>query len=69
MRHPWKSDLQRDLSWFLVVYLLALLGILLAVHVLQPAWEVRGSASRSPIHQDRLKTAKQAIVTQAATVR
>ncbi|HEX5957134.1 MAG TPA: hypothetical protein VFY92_00570 [Hyphomicrobiaceae bacterium] len=51
----------RGLSGFLVSYLLLLLGVLMLVHVLQPAADgVAGSSSRSPVHQDRHGPAKQA---------
>ena len=57
MTHPilqrWKPDPENELSWFLIVYLLTLLGVLLLVHLLQPEREGPGSSSRSPIHQDR----------------
>ena len=68
MRHPWKSDLSGKLSWFLVVYLTMLLGILLAVHMLQPAWGGPGSASRTPPRQERPKAAKQTAVLQPGAV-
>jgi hypothetical protein len=55
MREHGKEDLPRGLSWFLVAYLTVLLGVLLAVHVLPPAWDGPGSASRSPVHQERHK--------------
>jgi len=56
MRNHRRGELQVGLSWFLVAYLTMLLGVLLAVHVLQPTGEAPGSASRSPVHQDRQKT-------------
>jgi hypothetical protein len=31
-----KPELQRELSWFLIAYLMMLLGVLLGVHLLQP---------------------------------
>jgi hypothetical protein len=55
MRQNVKGDLQGELSWFLVAYLTMLLGVLLGVHLLQSASEGPGSASRSPVHQDRQK--------------
>jgi len=55
MRQHGRLDLQRELSWFLIVYLTALLGLLLAVHELQPASDSPGSASRSPVHVERQK--------------
>lgn len=59
MRHTilqrWKPDPENELSWFLIVYLLTLLGLLLLVHLLQPEREGSGGSSRSPIHQDRQK--------------
>jgi hypothetical protein len=67
-QHP-KSDLQRGLSWFLVAYLAMLLGILLGVHALQPAWGGAGTWSRPPVHQERQTSAKQtadAVVWRAA---
>lgn len=45
------------LSLFLTMYVLGLVGVLLAVHVLQPAWGNPGSASWPPLHQQ--KAAKQ----------
>ena len=53
MRRHWKSDLQHELSWFLIAYLLMLLGILMLVHLLQPERSGPGSSSRSPAHQER----------------
>jgi hypothetical protein len=46
------------LSLFLAMYLLGLVGVLLGIHMLQPAWGGRGSASRSTLYQQ--KAAKQA---------
>jgi hypothetical protein len=59
MRQHRSSDLQRGLSWFLVAYLTMLLGILLGVHALQPAWGGAGTSSRSPVHQERQTVTKQ----------
>jgi hypothetical protein len=42
-----------ELSRFLIVYLLMLLGILMLMHILQPAGHVSGSSSRSPVQQER----------------
>jgi hypothetical protein len=53
MRHPWKSDPQHELSWFLIAYLSMLLSVLMLVHLLQPEREGPGSSSRSPVHQER----------------
>lgn len=55
MWQRWKPDPENELSWFLIVYLLTLLGVLLLVHVLQPERQGSGSSSRSPVHQDRQK--------------
>jgi hypothetical protein len=52
------------LSLFLTVYLLGLVGVLLAVHLLQPAWGSPASASRSKLYQQR--AAKQAATSEAA---
>jgi hypothetical protein len=68
MRNNRKGDLQTGLSWFLVAYLTMLLGVLLAVHVLQPALAGPGSAWRSPVHQDRRVSTKQAAATPAVTI-
>jgi hypothetical protein len=68
MRQHWKPDLQHELSWFLIAYLSMLLGVLRAVHVLQPAWDGPGSSSRSPPHRDRPTTAKQAVATAAGAI-
>ena len=57
MRHHLKTDLHRDLSWFLIAYLLMLLSVLLAVHMLQPERSGPGSSSRSPVHKERQTTA------------
>jgi hypothetical protein len=65
MHNRRKGDLQGGLSWFLVAYLTMLLGVLLAVHALQPAWDGPGSASRSPVHRERQKAAKQPLPIQA----
>jgi hypothetical protein len=64
MRQGRKSDLQRGLSWFLIVYMTMLVGALLGVHALQPSGGGAGTSSRSPVHQERLSTTKQ---TAAAT--
>jgi hypothetical protein len=56
----------RELSWFLIAYLTLLLGVLMLVHVLQPERDGPGSSSRSPVHQERQTTAKQAMATQPA---
>jgi hypothetical protein len=53
MRQFWRPGPEGDLSWFLIAYLLMLLGVLLLVHVLQPEREGSVSSSRSPIHQER----------------
>lgn len=41
-----------ELSRFLIVYLLMLLGVLMLMHILQPAGG-SGSSSRSPVQQAR----------------
>jgi hypothetical protein len=41
----------RDLNWFLIAYLLMLIGTLMLVHVLQPESDGTASSSRSPVHQ------------------
>lgn len=61
MRHDGKSEIQQELSWFLIAYLMMLLGVLLGVHLLQAGWERPGGASRAPAHQDRQIASKQAI--------
>jgi hypothetical protein len=38
-----KSELQRELSWFLIAYLMMMLGVLLGVHLLQPSVHSAGS--------------------------
>lgn len=53
MRQHSNPNPGRELSWFLVAYLMTLLSVLLLVHVLQPEREGPGSSSRSPIHQER----------------
>jgi hypothetical protein len=53
MLHNWKTTTHHELSRFLISYLLALLGILLLVHVLQPEREGSATSSRSPVHQER----------------
>lgn len=50
-----EASAENELSLFLIAYLLALLGSLLLVHLLQPEREGSGSSSRSPTHQERLK--------------
>lgn len=65
MRHHLKTDLHRDLSWFLIAYLLMLLSVLLAVHMLQPERSGPGSSSRSPVHKERQTTATPAIPPEA----
>jgi hypothetical protein len=56
-----KPELQRELSWFLIAYLIMFLGVLLGVHLLQAGWETSGGASRSP------SASKQAAAAQAVT--
>jgi len=51
----WKPNPESELSAFLIVYLLTLLGALLLVHLLQPARETSDSSSKSPVHQERQK--------------
>lgn len=65
MRQHVRADLQRELSWFLIAYLTVLLGVLLSVHLLQAASDDAGSASRSPVHQDRHKATTEAAATHA----
>ena len=48
------------LSRFLVAYLTLILGVLMLMHVLQPARDGAASSSRSPVHQDRQSTTEQA---------
>jgi hypothetical protein len=55
----------RGLSWFLISYLLMLFSVLILVHGLQPEGDRSGSSSRSPVHQERQKTSRQAIPPQA----
>ena len=62
MRHDGKSELQRELSWFLVGYLTMLLGVLLGVHLLQVVSEGPAGTSQSPTHQERVKMSNQASV-------
>jgi hypothetical protein len=50
---------ESGLSLFLAMYLLGLVGVLLGVHMLQPALENPENTSRLPTHQPRHKTAKQ----------
>jgi hypothetical protein len=61
MRHPWKPDLHGRLSWFLIAYLAMLLSVLMAVHILQRAWDGPGSAWRPAPHQERQNAAKRAV--------
>jgi hypothetical protein len=61
MRHTWKPDLQGRLSWFLIVYLMMLLGVLMSLHVVQWAWDDQGSAWRPVPAQERLKAARRAV--------
>jgi hypothetical protein len=49
----WRPNPEGELSFFLIAYLLGLLGALLLVHLLQPERESSGSSSRSPVRQDR----------------
>jgi hypothetical protein len=35
------------------MYLLGLVGVLLGIHMLQPAWDSAGGASRSTLHQQK----------------
>jgi len=56
MWQRWKPSPEGELSFFLIAYLLGLLGVLLLVHLLQPEREGSGSSSKSPVHQDRQKT-------------
>ena len=58
-----------ELSRFLIAYLMMILGVLMLVHVLQPEREGPGSSSRSPVHQERQKAAKQSLTTQAGSDR
>jgi hypothetical protein len=53
-RH-WQPGPEGGLSRFLIPYLLMLLSLLLAVHLLQPQRDGPGSSSRSPAHQERQK--------------
>ena len=46
MRQNGKFELQHELSWFLVAYLAMILGVLLAVHLVQPRGASDGMASR-----------------------
>jgi hypothetical protein len=62
MRHDGKSELQRELSWFLVAYLTMLLGVLLGVHLLQVVSEAPAGTSQSPTHQEQVKMSSQAFV-------
>jgi hypothetical protein len=57
------------LSRFLIAYLTLILGVLMLVHVLQPVRDGAGSSSRSPVHQDRQSTAKQAAVAPGVALR
>jgi hypothetical protein len=57
-----KTHVGHGLSRFLVIYLVALFGVLMLVHAMQPQREGPGSSSRSPVHQDRQGTAKQAAI-------
>jgi hypothetical protein len=50
--------LEGGLSLFLAMYLMGLVGVLLAIHVLQPGWEDPASISRTPTHQQRQKAAR-----------
>ena len=55
-RHS-EASAENELSFFLIAYLLSLLGALLLVHLLQPErGEGTGSSSQSPTHQEPLKT-------------
>ena len=61
MREQASTAPGRGLSWFLISYLLMLFSVLILVHGLQPKGERPGSSSRSPVHQERQKTTRQAI--------
>jgi hypothetical protein len=65
MRKPSKAHVGYGLSRFLVTYLVALFGILMLVHAMQPPREP-GSSSRSPVHQDRQSTARPVATTAIA---
>ena len=60
MRKPSKAPVGYGLSRFLVTYLVALFGVLMLVHAMQPQRVAPASSSRSPVHQERQGTAKQA---------
>jgi hypothetical protein len=60
MRKNGKSDVQGGLSWFLVTYLMLLLGVLLGVHVLQSSQERPAGALKSPARQERPMPPRQA---------
>jgi hypothetical protein len=55
MRHNGRSELQHELSWFLVAYLTMLLGVLLGVHLLPFVSEGPAGTSQSPTQQERVK--------------
>ncbi len=56
-RHS-STHIGHELSRFLVAYLLMLGTVLVLVHVLQPVREATVSPSRSPVHQERQRTAR-----------
>ena len=47
----WKPRIADELAFFLVVYMVAVFGLLLVVHLLQPDRGVVQTSS--PIHQER----------------
>jgi hypothetical protein len=53
--------MHRELSWFLIAYLLMILGVLLGVHLLQPAGDRPNGGSRSWTHQQRQTALEQAV--------
>jgi hypothetical protein len=65
-RHNAKSEFQGGLSWFLVAYLLMLLGVLLGVHLVQRGLERPAGATQLPAQPERATAMKQAVVEEAA---
>jgi hypothetical protein len=55
-----RSDVQGGLSWFLVTYLVLLLGVLLGVHALQSSEERPAGALKSPAGRERPLPPRQA---------
>jgi hypothetical protein len=49
--HPSGSSRRDDFGWSMALFFLALAGVLLLIHFLQPPGQETTSSSRSPTHQ------------------